>query len=29
VAVVVGVVAWAVTAFWAHGVLFGVKPFGG
>lgn len=29
VAVGVGVVAWAVTAFWAHGVLFGVKPFGG
>ena len=29
VAVAVGVVAWAVTAFWAHGVLFGVKPFGG
>jgi uncharacterized membrane protein len=29
VAVAVGVGAWAVTAFWAHGVLFGVKPFGG
>ncbi|MFM7505225.1 MAG: NnrU family protein [Rubrivivax sp.] len=29
VAVAVGVVAWAVTAFWAHGVLFGVKPLGG
>ncbi|MFN9745680.1 MAG: NnrU family protein [Betaproteobacteria bacterium] len=29
VAVAVGVGAWAVIAFWAHGVLFGVKPFGG
>jgi uncharacterized membrane protein len=29
VAVAAGVVAWAVFAFWAHGVLFGVKPFGG
>jgi uncharacterized membrane protein len=28
-AVVVGVVAWAVFAFWLHGVLIGVKPFGG
>jgi uncharacterized membrane protein len=28
-AVAAGVVAWAVVAFWAHGVLFGVKPFGG
>lgn len=29
VAVVVGVVAWAVFAMWAHGALIGVKPFGG
>lgn len=28
VTVVVGLVAWAVFAFWAHGALFGVKPFG-
>jgi uncharacterized membrane protein len=28
VTVVVGVVAWAVFAFWAHGLLFGVRPFG-
>jgi uncharacterized membrane protein len=27
-AVVVGVIAWAVFAFWAHGVLIGVRPFG-
>jgi uncharacterized membrane protein len=27
-AVGVGVVAWAVFAFWAHGALFGVRPFG-
>ena len=27
ITVVVGVVAWAVFAFWAHGVLIGVKPF--
>jgi uncharacterized membrane protein len=26
--VVVGVIAWAVFAFWAHGALFGVRPFG-
>lgn len=26
--VVVGVAAWAATAFWLHGVAFGVKPFG-
>ncbi|WP_334154425.1 NnrU family protein [Tepidimonas sp.] len=26
--VVVGLVAWAVFAFWAHGVLIGVRPFG-
>lgn len=29
VVVVAGVVAWAVFAFWAHGALIGVKPFGG
>lgn len=28
VTVGVGVVAWAVIAFWAHGVAFGVQPFG-
>lgn len=28
VAVIVGVVAWAVFAFWAHGAWIGVKPFG-
>ncbi len=28
VTVLVGAVAWAVFAFWAHGVLIGVKPFG-
>ncbi len=28
-AVGIGVVAWAVFAFWAHGVLIGVRPFGG
>jgi uncharacterized membrane protein len=28
VAVVVGAVAWAVFAFWAHGALIGVRPFG-
>ena len=28
VAVAVGLVAWAVFAFWAHGVLIGVRPFG-
>ena len=27
--VVAGMVLWAVFAFWAHGALFGVKPFGG
>jgi uncharacterized membrane protein len=27
-AVVGGVVAWAVFAFWAHGALIGVRPFG-
>lgn len=29
VAVVVGLLAWAAFAFWAHGALIGVKPFGG
>ncbi len=28
ITVVVGVAAWAVFAFWAHGYLFGVRPFG-
>jgi uncharacterized membrane protein len=28
VTVVIGVVAWAVFAFWAHGALIGVRPFG-
>lgn len=28
VTVIVGLVAWAVFAFWAHGVLIGVRPFG-
>ena len=28
ITVVVGVVAWAVFAFWLHRVLFGVSPFG-
>jgi uncharacterized membrane protein len=28
VAIVVGVVAWAVFAFWLHGWLFGVRPLG-
>ena len=27
-AVVGGIVVWAVFAFWAHGWLFGVTPFG-
>jgi uncharacterized membrane protein len=26
--VVIGIVAWAMFAFWAHGLLFGVRPFG-
>ena len=26
--VVIGAVVWAVFAFWAHGYLFGVRPFG-
>ncbi len=29
VTVLVGAVAWAVMAFWAHSLLFGVRPFGG
>lgn len=29
VTVAVGLVAWAVFAFWAHAALFGVRPFGG
>jgi uncharacterized membrane protein len=29
VTVVVGLVAWALFAFWAHAALFGVRPFGG
>jgi uncharacterized membrane protein len=28
ITVVVGVVAWAAFAFWLHGWLFGVRPFG-
>jgi uncharacterized membrane protein len=28
IVVVVGLVAWAVFAMWAHGVLIGVRPFG-
>lgn len=28
-AVVIGIVVWAVFAFWAHGALIGVRPFGG
>lgn len=28
IAVVVGLVAWAVFAFWLHGSLIGVRPFG-
>lgn len=28
ITVAVGVVAWALFAFWAHGVLIGVRPFG-
>lgn len=27
-AVVIGLVAWAVFAFWLHGLLIGVRPFG-
>jgi hypothetical protein len=28
IAVVVGLVAWAVFAFWLHGAWIGVRPFG-
>jgi len=28
IAVVVGLVVWAVFAFWLHGALIGVGPFG-
>ncbi len=28
ITVAVGIAAWAVFAFWAHGYLFGVRPFG-
>jgi uncharacterized membrane protein len=28
ITVVVGVVAWLVFAFWLHGLLIGIKPFG-
>ncbi|MFC5496599.1 NnrU family protein [Caenimonas terrae] len=28
ITVVVGVAVWALFAFWAHGLLFGVRPFG-
>jgi uncharacterized membrane protein len=28
ITVAVGVAVWAVFAFWAHGLLFGVRPFG-
>ncbi len=28
-AVVIGMGAWALLAFWAHGALIGVRPFGG
>jgi uncharacterized membrane protein len=28
ITVVVGVAFWALFAFWAHGLLFGVRPFG-
>ncbi|HSW16277.1 MAG TPA: NnrU family protein [Ramlibacter sp.] len=29
ITVAVGIVAWVVFAFWAHGPLIGVRPFGG
>jgi uncharacterized membrane protein len=29
VTVVIGVAVWAAFAFWLHGLLFGVRPFGG
>ena len=28
ITVAVGVIVWAAFAFWAHGLLFGVRPFG-
>jgi uncharacterized membrane protein len=28
IAVVAGLAAWAVFAFWLHGLLIGVRPFG-
>ena len=28
ITVVVGVLAWALFAFWLHGALIGVRPFG-
>ena len=28
ITIVVGLVAWAVFAFWAHGALIGIRPFG-
>jgi uncharacterized membrane protein len=28
IAIVVGLVAWAIFAFWLHGLLIGVRPFG-
>ena len=28
ITVVVGIAAWVLFAFWAHGLLFGVRPFG-
>jgi len=28
IAVVLGVAAWAAFAFWLHGMLIGVRPFG-
>jgi hypothetical protein len=28
IAIAAGLVAWAAFAFWLHGVLIGVRPFG-
>ena len=28
ITVVLGIAAWALVAFWLHGLLFGVRPFG-
>jgi len=28
ITLVVGVLAWALFAFWLHGALIGVRPFG-